>query len=92
LHDTIEDTKTTFEELVEEFGTEIAEIVLECTDNTKLSKQERKNEQVEKASKCSHKVDYQIDNTKAGPPLFSFLRKKISINFGTCEVSLTSSC
>uniref|UniRef100_A0A915P392 Protein Wnt n=1 Tax=Meloidogyne floridensis TaxID=298350 RepID=A0A915P392_9BILA len=56
LHDTIEDTKTTFEELVEEFGTEIAEIVLECTDNTKLSKQERKNEQVEKASKCSHKA------------------------------------
>uniref|UniRef100_A0A915LV49 Protein Wnt n=1 Tax=Meloidogyne javanica TaxID=6303 RepID=A0A915LV49_MELJA len=56
LHDTIEDTKTTFEELVEEFGTEIAEIVLECTDNTKLSKQERKNEQIEKASKCSHKA------------------------------------
>src|SRR5512138_2638809 len=33
LHDTVEDTETTPEELEREFGREIAEIVIELTDN-----------------------------------------------------------
>src|SRR5579863_6095940 len=42
LHDTIEDTDTTVDELVAEFGSEIAGIVLEVTDDKSLPKQERK--------------------------------------------------
>ena len=36
LHDTIEDTDTTYEELNERFGRRIADIVLECTDDKSL--------------------------------------------------------
>lgn len=54
LHDTIEDTKTTYEELKREFGENIADIVRECTDDKSLPKQERKRLQVEHAP---HKSD-----------------------------------
>src|SRR3989475_13224310 len=40
LHDTIEDTETTPEELREAFGDEIADIVLEVTDDKSLPKHE----------------------------------------------------
>lgn len=46
LHDTIEDTNTTEEELEKEFGSHIKNIVLECTDNKALSKVERKKKQI----------------------------------------------
>jgi guanosine-3',5'-bis(diphosphate) 3'-pyrophosphohydrolase len=49
LHDTIEDTETTVEELVAEFGAHIASIVVEVTDDTSLPKAERKRLQVEHA-------------------------------------------
>src|SRR3954463_11694916 len=39
LHDTIEDTKTTYEELVEHFGREVADVVAVVTDDKKLEKQ-----------------------------------------------------
>ncbi|MCW5602615.1 HD domain-containing protein [Nitrosomonas sp.] len=48
LHDTIEDTNTSFEELVQEFGKEVAELVLEVTNDPRLSKQENKAAQVAK--------------------------------------------
>lgn len=38
LHDTVEDTDTTVEELQKEFGNNIANIVLECSDDKSLSK------------------------------------------------------
>ena len=41
LHDTIEDTNTSLEELQIVFGYEIAGIVGECTDDKQLSKLER---------------------------------------------------
>jgi guanosine-3',5'-bis(diphosphate) 3'-pyrophosphohydrolase len=41
LHDTIEDTNTTQDELEIVFGYEIANIVVECTDDKHLSKLER---------------------------------------------------
>lgn len=56
LHDTIEDTQTTFEELVQHFGDEIAHIVLEVTDDDSLSKADRKRLQVEKAPSISRKA------------------------------------
>jgi (p)ppGpp synthase/HD superfamily hydrolase len=53
LHDTVEDTDTTFEELDREFGAEIAGLVQEVTDNKKLEKEDRKRLQIETASKKS---------------------------------------
>jgi len=49
LHDTIEDTKTTREELAREFGPEVAALVVEITDDKSLPKAERKRLQVENA-------------------------------------------
>ncbi len=46
LHDTLEDTQTTPEELAREFGGEIRDIVIEVTDNKKLKKRKRKELQV----------------------------------------------
>lgn len=53
LHDTIEDTETTFEELVIVFGQEIAGVVLEVTDDKTLAKAERKRLQIEHAPNIS---------------------------------------
>src|SRR5262245_26301944 len=53
LHDTVEDTATTPEELAEAFGPRIAGIVAEVTDDPKLPKAERKRLQVERAAVLS---------------------------------------
>jgi guanosine-3',5'-bis(diphosphate) 3'-pyrophosphohydrolase len=53
LHDTVEDTATTLEELEENFGPRIARIVAEVTDDQQLSKAERKRLQVEHAAQLS---------------------------------------
>ena len=49
LHDTVEDTDTTFQELEENFGSRVAEFVREVTDDKTLGKQERKRLQIEHA-------------------------------------------
>lgn len=49
LHDTIEDTGTTPEELAERFGERVCGLVLEVTDDKRLPKLERKRLQVLKA-------------------------------------------
>ena len=56
LHDTIEDTQTTPEELEKEFGRHIASIVLEVTDNKMLKKHIRKKMQVEHAARASREA------------------------------------
>jgi guanosine-3',5'-bis(diphosphate) 3'-pyrophosphohydrolase len=53
LHDTVEDTATTPEELEEQFGARIARIVAEVTDDKALPKAERKRLQVEHAAQLS---------------------------------------
>ena len=53
LHDTVEDTETSVEELRDAFGPEIAAIVAEVTDDKSLSKEERKRLQVVKAASKS---------------------------------------
>jgi guanosine-3',5'-bis(diphosphate) 3'-pyrophosphohydrolase len=53
LHDTIEDTDATAEELTRAFGGEIAAVVLEVTDDKSLPKAERKRRQVEHAPHLS---------------------------------------
>jgi guanosine-3',5'-bis(diphosphate) 3'-pyrophosphohydrolase len=56
LHDTIEDTETSANELVAHFGKEIANIVVEVSDNTSLEKQTRKKLQIEHAPLLSTKA------------------------------------
>jgi guanosine-3',5'-bis(diphosphate) 3'-pyrophosphohydrolase len=56
LHDTIEDTETTPEELEAQFGTEVAAVVSEVTDDKSLPKAERKERQIEHASHSSHRA------------------------------------
>lgn len=56
LHDTIEDTETTAQELIREFGQEVADIVLEVTDDKALPKAERKRLQIEHAATISRRA------------------------------------
>lgn len=56
LHDTIEDTETTEQELVRNFGQEVADIVAEVTDDKTLPKAERKRLQVEHAPSLSRRA------------------------------------
>src|SRR6266403_5221639 len=56
LHDTVEDTDTTFAELEAEFGSEISKLVAELTDDKKLPKEERKRLQVEHAPSLSRRA------------------------------------
>jgi hypothetical protein len=54
LHDTIEDTDTTYGEIVAMFSKETADFVREVTDDRSLSKVDRKRAQVEKAKTMSN--------------------------------------
>lgn len=53
LHDTVEDTETTIEELEARFGKRVAAMVSEVTDDKSLSKQERKQLQIAKSASKS---------------------------------------
>ncbi len=53
LHDTIEDTQTTVQELVEGFGEEVSVLVQELSDNKSLPKEVRKRLQIEHAPHLS---------------------------------------
>lgn len=46
LHDTVEDTDTTIEELEQEFGPEVAKVVEECTDEPNVGSFRSKQAQV----------------------------------------------
>ena len=54
LHDTVEDTETSLEEIVERFGERVASMVAEVTDDKSLLKAERKRLQISNAVKKSH--------------------------------------
>src|SRR5438105_12344436 len=56
LHDTVEDTATTHDELVDAFGSRIARIVAEVTDDQQLPKAERKRLQIEHAPTISQEA------------------------------------
>jgi guanosine-3',5'-bis(diphosphate) 3'-pyrophosphohydrolase len=85
LHDTIEDTATSADELAEEFGAEVVAIVLEVTDDKSLPKQERKRLQVDRASglspqaklvKLGDKIDNVRDVTHFPPSDWSLERRR----------------
>jgi (p)ppGpp synthase/HD superfamily hydrolase len=49
LHDTIGDTETTREELLQDFGRRVADLVAEVTDDMSLSKEQRRQRQIVEA-------------------------------------------
>ena len=53
LHDTVEDTDTSPEEIETRFGYTVRSLVMEVTDDKSLEKQERKRRQIEKAPRLS---------------------------------------
>ncbi|MEW8585487.1 MAG: HD domain-containing protein [Candidatus Thiodiazotropha sp.] len=56
LHDTIEDTDTTVEEIEAEFGLTVADLVMEVTDDGSLPKLERKALQIKHAPELSYQA------------------------------------
>src|SRR5450759_2897252 len=56
LHDTVEDTETTPEELTQVFGKAISDLVMELTDDKALPKADRKRLQLEHAAHASHQA------------------------------------
>lgn len=76
LHDTIEDVGVTKEDLIQRFGTDVAELVMEVTDDKSLPKADRKRLQVEHAAKTSARAQVikladKISNLRSllkGPP------------------------
>jgi GTP diphosphokinase / guanosine-3',5'-bis(diphosphate) 3'-diphosphatase len=56
LHDTIEDTETTAAELESRFGSKIAGVFVEVTDDKSLPKEVRKQLQIEHAANASHEA------------------------------------
>lgn len=77
LHDTLEDTATTRDELEREFGAAVAGIVAEVTDDKSLAKVERKRQQVVHAAllsprarlvKLADKLDNLRDLARQPPP------------------------
>ncbi|XP_014245433.1 guanosine-3',5'-bis(diphosphate) 3'-pyrophosphohydrolase MESH1 isoform X2 [Cimex lectularius] len=56
LHDTVEDTDTTFEEIEQHFGHHVRSIVKEVTDDKSLPKQRRKDLQIEHAKGSSYEA------------------------------------
>jgi (p)ppGpp synthase/HD superfamily hydrolase len=56
LHDTIEDTTTTADDLTREFSADVAALVAEVTDDKALPKQERKRLQIETTADRSHRA------------------------------------
>ena len=70
LHDTIEDTTTTREELAQKFGERVTELVVEVTDDMTLPKQERRQKQIVGAPRKSPgakliKIADKISNIRA---------------------------
>ncbi|MGH8473384.1 MAG: HD domain-containing protein, partial [Gammaproteobacteria bacterium] len=56
LHDTLEDTDTTLGDLKREFGTQVAQIVREVSDDKALPKTERKLRQIQNAPALSYEA------------------------------------
>ena len=85
LHDTVEDTDTSYQELRGQFGAKVADIVGEVTDTKWLQKGSRKRLQISKASKSTEgarlvKLADKIANLRdiiASPPAdWSLTRKR----------------
>jgi len=56
LHDSVEDQEVPIEMITNEFGRQVADIVMEVTDDKTLPKDERKRRQIETAPKKSREA------------------------------------
>jgi guanosine-3',5'-bis(diphosphate) 3'-pyrophosphohydrolase len=56
LHDAVEDQEVPVEMIAREFGKQVADIVMEVTDDKTLPKDERKRKQIETAPKKSREA------------------------------------
>jgi len=56
LHDTLEDTSTTYKELESEFGVDVAEGVLALTKNVKLDPSEQMKDSLDRIRQQRHEV------------------------------------
>lgn len=83
LHDTLEDTETTPEELTRAFGKKISDIVVELTDDQSAPRPARYQEQLDKAPHYSEeaklvrladKIANTRDATRSPPPMWSIDR------------------
>ena len=90
LHDTIEDTDATPEEIEREFGADVKSLVLEMTDDMSLPSPQRKLVQIDRAAGLSHrakliKIADKIANVgdiaRHPPPDWSAERRKNYFNW-----------
>ena len=90
LHDTIEDTNTTAEELDSLFGQEVRQLVMEVTDDKSLPNAERKRLQIAHAPhlsarakliKLADKLANITDITATAPAPWSAQRKREYVNW-----------
>lgn len=99
LHDTVEDTRITAEEIRERFGSDVEQLVMEMTDDKSLPNELRKGLQVQNADKLSPraqtlKLADKISNLRAilsSPPRdWSLERKQQYFNWARDVVSRLS--
>lgn len=90
LHDTIEDTDATSQEIEAEFGAEVLALVEEVSDDKSLPKQVRKQLQIENAPhksygakliKLGDKINNIRDLSQSPPPTWSLARKQQYLNW-----------
>jgi len=91
LHDTVEDTVTTPDEITERFGDKVRGYVLEVTDDKSLPKQRRKDLQVEHAPhlspgakliKLGDKISNIVDVTNSPPKDWDLQRRAEYVDWG----------
>ena len=90
LHDTIEDTDTTADEIVDHFGATVAALVLEVTDDKSLTSTERKRLEIEHAPhltrgakliKLADKISNVADTETNPPSSWSRQRRREYLDF-----------
>ena len=95
LHDTVEDTNTTFEEIEQHFGPTVRAVVAEVTDDKSLPKAVRKQLQIDHAAGLSDRAKLvkladkisNVRDTAASPPAgWSITRIDEYLNWGNAVV------
>jgi guanosine-3',5'-bis(diphosphate) 3'-pyrophosphohydrolase len=95
LHDTVEDTATTHQELLDAFGADVAGVVAEVTDDKALPKAERKRLQVEHAAHLSERAKLvkladkvcNLRDLSASPPDWPLERRREYFNWAADVVA-----
>ena len=95
LHDTLEDTDTSTEELEAAFGKRVCRLVQEVTDDKNLQKEERKQRQIQDAAKLppdavliklGDKISNVMDVTNNPPADWSLERRKAYLDWAEAVI------